>query len=292
METAICVKNLCKSYGDFKLENINLSLPKGTILGFIGENGAGKSTTIKCMLDLIQKDCGEITFFHESLEKNPKKVKEDIGVVFDDCYFHDTLNLKQINQMMKYAYSQWDEKQFYTYALKFDLPIKKALKTYSRGMRMKLSLAVALSHHAKLLILDEPTSGLDPVIRSEILDVFLEFIQDEEHAIMLSTHITSDLDKIADYICFIHNGKILFTSEKDRLLENYAKVKGDLKLLEELNQNAFIYIEKSAFSFEGMIDDVASWKQHYPNLTYEKPTLEEIMIYHTKGERTSCTDFY
>ncbi len=282
MEQTFSIKNLSKHYQDFSLQNINLSLPKGTILGLIGENGAGKSTIIKCLLNLIHRDNGEITIFDQTLEQNPKKIKDQIGVVFDECHFHGILNLKQINKIMKYSYTKWDEKRFFKLCWQFQLPEHKKIQTYSRGMQMKLSLACALSHHAKLLILDEPTSGLDPVTRNEILDLFLEFIQQEDNSIMLSTHITSDLDKIADYICCIHRGRVLFTDEKDQLLERCIKVKGPAYMLDELEMNSFIYVEKNAFHFTGMVKDIENWKRHYPDLIYEKPTLEEIMVDYTK----------
>lgn len=287
MNNALEVKNLCKDYGNFKLQNVNLTLPKGCILGFVGENGAGKSTTIKCILDLIHKDSGEITFSGETLSDNPNQIKDGIGVVFDDSYFHDLLKLEQINQILKNIYMYWQENTFFNYAQRFKLPKGTPIQTYSRGMRMKLSLAVALSHQAKLLILDEPTSGLDPVVRSEILDIFLEFIQNEEHAIILSTHITSDLEKIADYIAFIHQGKILIQTEKDALYENYTIVKGPKEAFKGLNRDAFISLEESAFHFEGLIKNAAEWQAHSPDFIYEKPTLEQIMVYFTKGANAS-----
>lgn len=287
MSNALEVTNLCKDYGDFKLQNVNLTLPKGSILGFVGENGAGKSTTIKCILDLIHKDSGEITFSGVQLSQQSSQIKNSIGVVFDDTNFHDILTLTQINHILKKIYRHWDQETFYRFAKRFKLPKDKAVKTYSRGMRMKLSLAVALSHHAKLLILDEPTSGLDPVIRNEILDIFLEFIQDEEHAIILSTHITSDLDKIADYIAFIHQGKIMLQMDRDSLFDTFGLIKGNKEMLKELNRKEFISLEESAFHFEGLVQNVDKWKQHYPDFIYEQPTLEQILIYLTKGANAS-----
>jgi ABC-2 type transport system ATP-binding protein len=225
MENVLEIKNLTKRYEQFTLDNVNLSLPKGCIMGFVGENGAGKSTTIKLILNLIRKNDGTVRIMGLDNIKDDNIIKEDIGVVFDESNFPDDMRIKDINKVMKNIYKKWDESLFTSYLSKFSLPTTKIVKEFSRGMKMKLSLAVALSHHAKLLILDEATSGLDPIVRDEILDEFLDFIQDEEHSIFISSHIISDLEKIADYITFIHKGKIVFSESKDNLLSNYGILK-------------------------------------------------------------------
>ena len=222
MKDILEVTNLNKKYSDFELKNINIKLPKGMIMGLIGENGAGKSTTIKSILNVINTDSGEIKIFEKDNRKYEKEIKEEIGVVLDDSFLSEYLNPNDINKIMKNIYKNWDEKLYFNYVEKFKLPKDKISKEYSSGMKMKLKIAVALSHHPKLLILDEPTSGLDPIARNEILDIFQDFIQDEENGILVSSHITSDLEHIADYITFISEGKIVFTKTRDELLDNYG----------------------------------------------------------------------
>ena len=221
MEAALQVTDLTKTYPGFKLDRVSFTLPQGAVMGLIGENGAGKSTTIKAILDLIRKDDGTVTFWGRKLSDS-KQLKEDIGVVFEQGNFYETLTSTQIGSISAAAYTQWDQKVYEGYLTRFQLPKDKALKTFSKGMRTKLSIAVALSHHPKLLILDEATSGLDPVVREDILDVFWEFVQDERHSILMSSHITSDLEKIADYITFLHQGKLLFCKPKDELRYQYG----------------------------------------------------------------------
>lgn len=215
MENILEIKNLSKKYDSFELKNINIELPKGTIMGFIGENGAGKTTTIKSILNIINKDSGQIKIF--GLDNKETKIKEDIGVVLDDSFLSEYLNPLDINKIMKNIYKNWDEKLYFKYLEDFKLSKEKISKEYSNGMKMKLKIAVALSHHPKLLILDEPTSGLDPIARNEILDIFQEFIQDENKGIFVSSHITSDLEHIADYITFINNGEIIFSKTNTNL---------------------------------------------------------------------------
>lgn len=219
------VENLTKHYSDFKLNDISFNLPKGSIMGLIGENGAGKTTTIKLILNLIKKDNGKIKIFGLDNIDHELKIKQNVGVVLDESYFHDNLKPKDISIIMRNIYEKWDNKKFLEYINKFKLPKDKIIKDYSKGMKMKLSIAAALSHNPKLLILDEPTGGLDPVVRSEILDIFLDFIQDEEKSILFSTHVTGDLDKIADYITFIHKGNLVFTESNDKINDNYGIIK-------------------------------------------------------------------
>lgn len=219
MENILEVKNLCKNYDKFSLKNISLNLPKGTIMGLVGENGAGKSTTIKAILNLVHTSDGIIKIFGLDCKEHEMEIKEDIGIVLDEGFVSEYLNPKDINTIMKDMYKNWDEELYFKYLADFKLPEDKISKEYSSGMKMKLKIAVALAHHPKLLILDEPTSGLDPVARNDILDIFQDFIQDEEHGIFVSSHITSDLESIADYITFINNGEIVLSKTRDKLLD-------------------------------------------------------------------------
>ena len=225
MENILSVKNLSKKYDNFELKNINIELPKGMIMGLIGENGAGKSTTIKAILNLINIEDGKIEIFGLDYKKEERKIKENIGVVLDDSFLSEYLNATDIHKIMKNMYENWDEKLYFNYLEKFKLPKNKRIKEYSSGMKMKLKIIVALSHHPKLLILDEPTSGLDPIARNEILDLFQDLIQDENKGILVSSHITSDLERIADYIIFMNNGEMVLSKTRDELLENYAIAK-------------------------------------------------------------------
>ena len=223
-ENILEVRKLNKNYKGFKLKDINLTLPKGMIMGLIGENGAGKTTTIKSILNLTKVDSGEVKIFGLNIKEDEKKIKEDIGVVLDDSFFSEHLTAEDINQIMKNIYENWDENLFFKFLVDFKLPLKQEFKEFSSGMKVKLKIATAISHHPKLLILDEPTSGLDPIARSEILDIFQDFIQNGENSILVSSHITSDLEHIADYITFISDGRILLSKTRDELLDEYGIV--------------------------------------------------------------------
>ena len=240
MNNILEIKDLCKKYDKFELKNVNINLPKGMIMGLIGENGAGKTTTIKAILNTLSDYIGEIKVFGLDNKREEKKVKEDIGVVLDDSFLSEYLSPKDINKIMRNFYINWDENLFFKYMEDFKLPIEKMSKEYSSGMKMKLKIATALSHHPKFLILDEPTSGLDPVARNDILDIFQEFIQDEEHGILVSSHITSDLEHIADYITFISEGNIIFTKTRDELLESYGIAKCTKEEFEKIDKNDYI----------------------------------------------------
>lgn len=278
MTNALEIRNLTKNFDEFTLDNINITLPSGCIMGFIGENGAGKSTTIKLVLDMIHRDSGEAMVLGQDLKNADKRVKENIGVVLDECYFPENLNLNEINKVMKSIYKTWNEKTFYKYAEKFSLSHKKNLKDYSRGMKMKLSIAVSLSHDTKILILDEATSGLDPVIRDEILDVFMDFIQDEEHSIFISSHIISDLEKICDYITFIHKGRILFSESKDDLLEKYGILKSSKVEFESVDKSIVKGFRQNSFGVEALVLK----NKVRPDLLIERASIEDIMLYHIK----------
>lgn len=278
MDNAVEIRNLTKKYADFTLDNVNITLPSGTIMGFIGENGAGKSTTIKLMLGLTARDGGDIRVLGDDLSKGEKKLKEHIGVVLDECFFPENLTLRDINSILKLSYSTFNDETFKKYAERLSLPPKKCIKEYSRGMKMKLSIVAALSHDSKLLILDEATSGLDPIVRDEILDMLLEFIQDETHSVFISSHIISDLEKICDYITFIHKGKIVLSEPKDELLDKYGMLKCSEKEFAEIDSSAVIGCRKSSFGVEALVlrDRVEA------GLIVDPATIEDIMLYYIK----------
>lgn len=283
-DTAIEIEGLSKKYANFTLKNINLKVPRGCIVGFVGENGAGKSTVIKSILNIIQKDDGAIRVFGKDHITSEKEIKEKIGVVFDESGFHDFLKLSDISKIMGKIYQYWDDKEFYEYCRKFSLPEKELFKNFSRGMKMKLSIAVALSHHAELLILDEATSGLDPVAREEILDIFLEFIQDERHTIFVSSHIISDLEKVADYIAFIHKGEILFCKSKDELLYEYGIIHCTKEEYEVFESTHIAGVRSNLFGVDVLVDNMAEVHRENASLTIEHTSLEEIILYMVRGE--------
>lgn len=285
MKNILEVKNLCKKYNGFELKNINIQLPKGMIMGLIGENGAGKSTTIKAILNIINRDSGEIKIFELDNKQYKKQIREDIGVVLDDSFLSEYLNPKDINKIMKNIYNNWDEKLYFKYIEDFKLPKYKISKDYSSGMKMKLKIAVALSHHPKLLIFDEPTSGLDPVARNEILDIFQDFIQDENKAIFVSSHITSDLEHIADYITFINKGEIVFSKTRDELLDNYGIVRCSEEEFKKLDKKEFVKFRKNRYEYEILVENKFEFKRRYNVQIIDKPTIEDVMLIYIKGER-------
>ena len=250
---AIEIKNLTKSYKDFTLDNLNLSLPQGCIMGLVGENGAGKSTTIKLILDMIKKDSGTIILLGKDNRNNLKLTKEDIGVVLDEVGISECLTPIQVGKIMKHTFRNWNNEVYMEYLRTFSLPDNKKFKNFSRGMKMKLVIAVALSHDPKLLILDEATSGLDPVIRDEILDIFSEFTREENHSVLISSHIVSDLEKICDYIAFLHNGKLLLCEEKDWLKEQYGIIRCTAEQFSKLNPTAVQGKKENAYGIEVII---------------------------------------
>ncbi len=278
---AIEIKNLCKSYKDFKIDNLNLTLPGGYIMGLVGENGAGKSTTIKLILNMVHKESGSITVLGKDNSDNFELTKEDIGVVLDEVGFSSYFNAKDINKIMSHTYKNWNSKQFYAYLERLSLPADKKFKDLSRGMKMKLGIAVALSHDAKLLILDEATNGLDPVVRDEVTDLFMEFTRDENHSVLISSHIVSDLEKICDYIAFIHKGKVILCEEKDRLREDYAVIRCTDKQLGELNQSAVIGARKDAYG----VTAVAKKTEIPAGFECSPVTVEELFVFMLKGEK-------
>lgn len=285
MEYAIEVRNLTKEYENFKLENVSFNVGKGIIMGFIGENGAGKSTTIKAILNLIKKDNGLITVLGKEINRNEKGIKNELGIVLNDGNFNEKLNVKAINKIMKNIYKRWDDDVFYKYIEKFNIDTSKKIEEFSKGMKMKLSIAIALSHKAKILILDEATSGLDPVARDEVLDILMEFIQNEENSILMSSHITSDLEKIADYITFIHNGEIIFSENKDKLIYDMGVVKCTEKQFKTIEVQDRMFYKKGIFNYEVLIDNRDEFSKKYPSLVINNSNLEEIMLFYIKGDK-------
>ena len=284
MEYAINVTGLCKSYQDFALDNVSFAVPKGSIMGFIGENGAGKSTTIKAMLNHIHRDAGTVEILGMDLDGHEKEIKERIGVVFDECCFHDNLTPADISKILGNIYQNWDGKLYQKYLVQFGLDEKKKIKEFSRGMKMKLGIAAALAHRPDVLILDEATSGLDPIVREEILDIFLDFIQDENHAILISSHITSDLDKIADYLTFIHHGRIILSSGRDDLMDSMGLVKCGAEDLEKIEQDQIIRYRKNQFGCEVLIRNKRSFAVGHPEMVIDPVTTEAIMLFYSRGE--------
>lgn len=285
MNNVIEIKKLKKRYdNNFELGEINLSIPSGYVIGLIGENGAGKTTLIKSILNIITP-AGEIKIFNKDSKKYDSLIKEDIGVVLDDIFFPELLTADDIDTIMKDIYKNWDKELFYKYLKDFNLPNNKKIKTLSKGMRKKLEIATSLAHHPKLLILDEPTSGLDPVVRDDILDIFLNFIKDENHTILLSTHITSDLEHIADEIIFIDKGKIILNKSKDELLDNYGILKCDIDTFDKISKEDIISYKKNKYNYEILVSDRNKMLKKYKNFIIDKITLDELMVLIIKGEK-------
>lgn len=281
-KTALELSNVSKQYKDFTLDNISFKVPQGSIVGLIGENGAGKSTTINAVLGLISKDSGTITMLGKT--DIDAVCKENIGVVFDGDNYPDMLTPKQLGKVFENIYSSWNKEKYEQLLKKFNLPLNKKIKKFSKGMKMKYAISVAFSHNSKLLILDEATSGLDPIMRDEILDMFLDFIQDEENSILVSSHITSDLEKVADYIVFIHNGKIVFSKPKDELLENYGIIKCGASVFDEIDKDKIITYRKQDYEWQILVDDRKSAQKQYPKALIVPASIDEIMLMYVKGE--------
>ena len=286
MNNAIEIRGLCKHYPDFSLEDVSFTVPCGSIVGLVGENGAGKSTTIKAILDLIRLDQGEISLLGQDSRRVDLARKAQLGVVLDNCGFHDNLTFRDIDRIMREIYREaWDGGLFEQYRERFKLPGDKRVKEYSRGMKQKLAIAAALSHHAKLLILDEATSGLDPVVRDEILDLLMEFIQDEEHSVLISSHITSDLEKIADYIVFLHQGRVIFSENKDDLVYSYGVVKCSEEDYRAMDKSHAVAVRRNAYSCEVLIDNKGEFERFNRNLVVDPTTIEDIILFNVRGER-------
>lgn len=277
----ILVRDLCKQFDEFLLDHVSFQVPRGRIVGFIGENGAGKSTTINLILDELKKDNGQIQIF--GMEHTISSVKEDIGVVFDECNFHDVLNVSDIEKILSGVYKSWDSRLYRQYLKKFKIPEKKQIGSFSKGMKMKLSIICAMAHKPKLLILDEATTGLDPVVRDEMLDLFLEFIQDEECSIFFSSHITSDIQKIADYVILIHQGKIIFEEQKDDLVYHFGIVKCGREKFASISPDDYIIHRVTNVSVECLVRDKEAIRRKYKDIVVDNATLEDIMLFYIKG---------
>ena len=273
------VINLNKKFKDFSLKDINIKVPKGKIVGLIGENGAGKTTLIKCILGAMFKNTGEVKLFNK---KYDDIFKDDIGVVFDDSYMIESYNIKDINLIMKNIYKNWDSKLFFKYVKEYNLPLKKEIKKLSTGMKKKLEIITALSHHPKVLILDEPTSGLDPVIRSEILDIFQNFVDNKENSILLSTHITSDLEHIADDVIFISNGEIVFDKPLKEVKDNYIVLDVDKKEIDNINKKDIIRTKENRLDYQVLIEK-KNMKKQYEKYIKNITALDDIMLLYIRG---------
>jgi len=281
------ITNLNKTYkcSDFKLKNISFSVPQGSIMGFVGENGAGKSTTIGCILNTLLRESGSVKVFGEEMTDASFHLRDEIGVVYDTSPFPEKLTPKQIARAMKFIFTKWDDRLFNEQLKKFKLDKNAKIKTFSRGMTMKRQIACALAHHPKLLVLDEATSGLDPIVRDDILDVFLEFVQDEAHSILLSSHITSDLEKVADYITFIHNGEIIFTESKDELTYNYALMRCKHQQFSQIEKEDILAYRKHDYQVDVLVKNKQACEKKYRDIIIDNVNIEDIMLMLVKGEK-------
>lgn len=287
MNYALKLENVCKTYemSDFVLDNVSFAVPMGSVMGFVGENGAGKTTTIGCILNTLSRNSGSIQLFGKEMQDKDTELRNEIGVVYDGDNFPKYLTARQLSNIMEGIFSKWDDALFQKYLHTFHLNEKQKIGKYSKGMTMKLAIAVALSHHPKLLILDEATSGLDPIMRDEMLDVFLEFVGSDDHSILLSSHITSDLEKIADYITFIHQGRIILTEAKDNLIYKYGILRCKEKQFESLDKNDILAYRRQDYQIDVLVDNKEAAKRKYAGVVIDCATIDEIMLILVKGER-------
>lgn len=283
MANALELSGVTHRFDGFTLDNVSFSVPGGSIMGFVGQNGVGKTTTIRSILNILKNDSGEIRIFGLDHAKDEAKIKEDIAVVFDEIPFSGTLNPKQIGKIMSGLFKNWDMAQYNALLDHFGLPRKKKIKDFSRGMKMKLQICTALSHNAKLLIMDEATSGLDPVVRSEMLDIFLKFIKDEEHTIFMSSHITSDIERIADSVTFIDKGKVLLTGVTAEILENHGILKCPKERVGEIDSADIISVRLNDFGADVMINNRSECAKKYRDLVIDNTTLDEILMFYVRG---------
>ena len=283
MENLIEIQGLCKHYKDFTLDHIDLTVPEGQIVGLIGENGAGKTTTLKAVLGVIRPDGGAIRLLGG--DPGDPAIRSQVGVVFEDSYFYGGLCARQIDRIMAGIHATWDSALFHGYCRRFDLEEGKPVKDFSRGMRMKMSLATALAHRPKLLVMDEATSGLDPVVRGEMLDLFLEFIQDEGHGVLMSSHITADLERIADQIAYIHKGKLLFQQDKDLLLEDMAILRCSASEIDSLPKNLVVARRGGAYGSAALVRHPQNVRRLLPGAVLDRADIDEIMQFISGGDR-------
>ena len=286
MSNILEVNGLVKRYPAFSLDNVSFSLPEGCVTGFIGANGAGKTTTIRSILNLAHKDAGTIKIFGLDAEEHEQEIKDRIGIVMDGSYFYNDLSMRDMKSIIAPAYSKWSDADYRSYMEKFELDPKQKISTLSSGMRMKYALVLALSHQAELLIMDEPTSGLDPLVRSQFLEIIKEYMKNGGKGVFFSTHITSDLDKIADMLILINGGKIIFQRNKDDLLDTFRTVKGNTAALNDQNKKLIRGLRVSAFGFTGITDQIPEIKKEMSDVLLEKATIEDIMLAYIGGDNS------
>ena len=286
MDNILEVNGLVKRYPTISLDSVSFSLPEGCVTGFIGANGAGKTTTIRSILNLAHKDAGTIKIFGLDAEEHEKEIKDRIGIIMDGSYFYNDLSMRDMKSIIAPAYSKWSDADYLSYMDKFDLDPKQKISTLSSGMRMKYALVLALSHQAELLIMDEPTSGLDPLVRSQFLEIIKEYMKNGGKGVFFSTHITSDMDKIADMLILINGGKIIFQRNKDDLLDTFRTVKGNTAALSDQNKKLIRGLRVSAFGFTGITDQVPEIKKEMPDVLLEKATIEDIMLAYIGGDNS------
>ncbi|AKF96336.1 ABC transporter ATP-binding protein [Brevibacillus laterosporus] len=285
MKNVLEVNHLSKKLDSFSLDHINFSLQENCITGFIGTNGSGKTSTIKTILGLYKKDSGVIRFKGQEIEKHEQQIKNRIGIVLDEGYFYEEMTLKEMKSIIAPAYSNWDESVFSQYINRFQLKLDQKISHLSKGMRMKFAITLALSHHADLLIMDEPTSGLDPLVRSELMEILLEFMKEEGKSVFFSTHITSDLEKIADVLILIDNGRIILNESKDELLDRHALIKGDNHLINQHTEKLFLKLRQTAYGFEGITDKPEAILEQMNGVTVERPSIENVMLAYIGGHK-------
>lgn len=283
MENVIEINGLEKEYENFKLSNVSFSIPNGCVAGFIGLNGQGKTTTIRTMLGLSKKTSGQVKILGKDIGEYEKEIKDKIGVVFDEGYLYEALKMKDMKSIIAKSYTNWDECSYRKFMDRFSLNENQVISTLSKGMKMKFSLTLALSHNAELLIMDEPTSGLDPLVRKELLDILSDFMQNGGKGVFYSSHITSDLDKFSDIIVFINNGEIVFVEDKDFLLDSFVSVKGDKKFLTESNKKYFTNIKENEYGFTGVTNQLSKLKESIPEIISERLNIETIMLAYIEG---------
>lgn len=288
MDFAIEIEHLTKVFKDFSLNHVSLRIPKGTVVGIIGENGAGKSTLIQSILGIVDSQYDKLTYFGKDFKQNEKNIKEDLAVIFDTTHYDLELTPRWIERILSRTFQNWNHELYQSYLQKFELPYDKKIKLFSRGMKMKLEFAIAFSHDAKILILDEATSGLDPIIRDEILNLIRAFTEDENHTVLISSHITSDLDKIADYIVYLYKGKCIFMQTYDEMNENYGIIHGTKDLLNTLSQDDIVAYIQEPYSISILVKNRQQIQSVFQDLEITRPTIEEIMLFYAKGVREIC----